>query len=770
MMNSEWGREQGGDYSPSAIYCSPPAAFVFGLAVDGEVGVGVEARLVQFRHLGGVGLRQLAALNALRDDAAEPLVELAALVARAVERLADGRALNDLLNQVAVLVDVDVRLVRRAEEVVVVAHHFLVGADQHEGDVVGLVLDERVQLQHLLHVVEVDELVHDAVRVARDVAERGVLRRRLVQAVDRDDGEELVERPVVGHRAEDGEVRQVLGAQQAPQLGELFGDVLGHLRVLVGTLAHVPEQDFALGAVFQRDKPEVEEREQLVPVFERVVVVLAVVLDRDRLAQVGQLDDDLRVVVVHLDGRDVLDDRLYLREDVGDEDGVVGRKIPARLLDDGRVRDVLVVADLHDGVDDVVGELLRRVVGRRVEGRLRAVVVNGHPAADVEEVNGHLHLDDLGVDARGLLHRVLDALDVCELRADVEVQELEHVDAPRLLHAADGLQNLGRREPELRRLAARLLPPPRALRVELDAEAEHRQVAALEAVGHREHVVELVQLLDDDDDALAAARAEEGELDELLVLEAVQDEEALARLLHRERAVELGLRPGLEPEVVARALAEVLLDDRPVLVDLHRVDAHVRALVLVLADGVAEGALEFSDLPRDELREAQEHGRLDTAAAQVVDDLAHVGGAVLVGFRRVDDEVAFAIDAEVTGPPVLYAVGLKRLFDGRGQLLGLLPPCGFAHLDKVSGGQPPRGLSCGLKQLDWTCLMAQFNRKGGGRSKTIFFGPDTYASELNGARERFILRAGSRLRRAPKRRAEQALDGGRGGAAIMPAF
>ncbi len=79
-------------------------------------------------------------------------------------------------------------------------------------------------------------------------------------------------------------------------------------------------------------------------------------------------------------------------------------------------------------------------------------------------------------------------------------------------------------------------------------------------------------------------------------------------------------------EVVARALAQVLLDDGPLLVDLHRVDAHVRALVLELAYGVAEGALELPDLRRDELREAQEYRRLYAAAREVVDDLFNVGG------------------------------------------------------------------------------------------------------------------------------------------------
>src|ERR1043166_7884622 len=103
-------------------FSSPPASVLF-RAVDGEIGVGVDARFVELDHLGALGLREVAALDALRDQAAEALVELSALVARAVERLADGRALDDLLDQVAVLVYVDVRLVGRAEEVMVVAHH-----------------------------------------------------------------------------------------------------------------------------------------------------------------------------------------------------------------------------------------------------------------------------------------------------------------------------------------------------------------------------------------------------------------------------------------------------------------------------------------------------------------------------------------------------------------------------------------------------------------------------------------------------------------------
>src|SRR5437763_8133192 len=144
-------------YSSLITHHFPPlssTASVLFRAVDGEIAVGVDARLVELDHAGALGLGQIAALDALRDEAAEALVQLPALVARAVERLADGRALDDLLDQVAVLVNVYVGLVRSAEGVVVVAHRLLVRADEHEGDVVRLALDQRVKLQNLLHVVQ----------------------------------------------------------------------------------------------------------------------------------------------------------------------------------------------------------------------------------------------------------------------------------------------------------------------------------------------------------------------------------------------------------------------------------------------------------------------------------------------------------------------------------------------------------------------------------------------------------------------------------------
>jgi hypothetical protein len=60
--------------------------------------------------------------------------------------------------------------------------------------------------------------------------------------------------------------------------------------------------------------------------------------------------------------------------------------------------------------------------------------------------------------------------------------------------------------------------------------------------------------------------------------------QAIARLFEGEGGVEFGFRTGFEAEVIAGSFAQVFFDDRALLVYLHGVNTHVRALVLKLAD------------------------------------------------------------------------------------------------------------------------------------------------------------------------------------------
>jgi hypothetical protein len=161
--------------------------------------------------------------------------------------------------------------VRLSEEVVEVAEDVLVGPDEAEREVVGLRALEGVEREELLDVAQVDELLDLAVRVAGDVGERRDLARLLAQPVDREDREELVDRPRIGDRLEDREIDDVLVGELALEVLELLRDLLQALEVATNPVAGVPEEDLPLRAVLQRDVAEVEEGEELLLVLERVV-------------------------------------------------------------------------------------------------------------------------------------------------------------------------------------------------------------------------------------------------------------------------------------------------------------------------------------------------------------------------------------------------------------------------------------------------------------------------------------------------------------------
>ena len=70
-------------------------------------------------------------------------------------------------------------------------------------------------------------------------------------------------------------LQDVLVGEHRLHVLELLGDLLERLQVLVDALADLPEEDLALGPVLEREVAEVEEREELLLVLERVVVALA---------------------------------------------------------------------------------------------------------------------------------------------------------------------------------------------------------------------------------------------------------------------------------------------------------------------------------------------------------------------------------------------------------------------------------------------------------------------------------------------------------------
>jgi hypothetical protein len=272
----------------------------------------------------------------------------------------------------------------------------------------------------------------------------------------------------------------------------------------------------------------------------------------------------------------------------------------------------------------------------------------------------------LRVDAARFLDRLLHLPDVRDLRADVEVEHDERVEHLAVLEDLDGLEHLGRREAELRGLAARLRPLARAARVELAPHADEGLDAAL--LRDVEDLLELGDLLEDQDDRLAHPDAVQGEADERVVLVAVRRDEAVRAEVLRERGDELRLAAGLEPVAVLAAGLDDLADDDLLLVDLDREDAAEDAVVVVFLDRVEEGLVQLLHGLVEDLREADHDGRRDAAQGDVVDDALEVDEAVVL-LRRVDEEVAVVGDGEEALSPVLDAVellGVGEPFRGAG--------------------------------------------------------------------------------------------------------
>ena len=179
----------------------------------------------------------------------------------------------------------------------------------------------------------------------------------------------------------------------------------------------------------------------------------------------------------------------------------------------------------------------------------------------------------LDEDAARLAQRVLDRADVGDLRADVEVEQLQAVEHADRAQPLDRGHDLGGGEAELGAVARRLHPLAGALGGEPRAHADHGP--QVELGGGGQDRVELAHAVHGDHDPAPELLREERRLDEGAVLVAVAEDERLGVLLERERHQQLGLRARLDPEVVGTAVLDQLLDDVALLVDLDRVDAAV---------------------------------------------------------------------------------------------------------------------------------------------------------------------------------------------------
>jgi hypothetical protein len=333
-----------------------------------------------------------------------------------------------------------------------------------------------------------------------------------------------------------------------------------------------------------------------------------------------------------------------------DGDGMVREhRAPALGHEDRRI-DALLVADRLHAVDDVAAIPLERVVEAPVGAAARSVVVDGEAAAEVERRERRRALLQVAVEARRLLHGFLRRADVAHLRSDVEVDAGDRVHQVLLLQEHERLEQLGRRQPELRVRPAGVLPLADAFGVQARAEPDERLDADL--ARDRHHLADLVDRLRDQQDPRPRPERAQRELDVVAVLEAVADDVRLGVQRHRERERELALAADLEAVAVLAAFLDERLDDDALLVHLDREDSLVVLRVVELLDRGRERVVEAADPVLQDLREPDQERRAEPAAAELLDDVLEPEICRVV-LGRTHADAARVVDREVPLAPLV---------------------------------------------------------------------------------------------------------------------
>jgi hypothetical protein len=184
---------------------------------------------------------------------------------------------------------------------------------------------------------------------------------------------------------------------------------------------------------------------------------------------------------------------------------------------------VFVLANRLDGIEYVVGEFLNRVIDRSFGVGFRTVIIDSHPAADIEKLDRVIERPDFGIDSRGFFHRVLHAFDVGNLRTDVKMQQIEPVVHSSLFEHAETIQDFRSRQTELGRLPSRGRPLAHPSRIQFRPQSDQWADSGLLRSAN-EHL-QFVQFFDHHHHTLSEAGSHQSQIDKRFILEPVTDQQ-----------------------------------------------------------------------------------------------------------------------------------------------------------------------------------------------------------------------------------------------------
>lgn len=274
----------------------------------------------------------------------------------------------------------------------------------------------------------------------------------------------------------------------------------------------------------------------------------------------------------------------------------------AGLGDHRRVRQAVFVTGIADTPNHVVGVFVQAVVHRAVGLRAGAFVVDAQAAAHVEALNVDAQLVQFNVKARRFAHAGGDIANVGQLRAQVEMQQLQAVETARFAQGFHQLQHLHRRQTELGFFAAARLPFAGALRRQARTHAQARH--HVQPLSLFQHQVDLGHLLDHQVHLVPQFFSDQRQANIFTIFIAVTDDHRAGHAGMRQHRHQLGLGAGFQPQRFAGVHQR--LNHAAMLVHLDRIHQEIAALVTERLTRAFERGVDRTQAMLKDLREAEQ--------------------------------------------------------------------------------------------------------------------------------------------------------------------
>ncbi len=259
-------------------------------------------------------------------------------------------------------------------------------------------------------------------------------------------------------------------------------------------------------------------------------------------------------------------------DDIEDEQTVIGGYGAAALRNDVGMRDLALVANALDVIDDVASVFFESIVDARFEISLRAVVVYAQAAAYIKEGKAGAHFAEVDINAGGFDDGGFDLADIGDLAAEMEVEQLEGIFHAAFFEILNGFEGFADGKAEFGAVAAGGFPAAGATTGEFDANTDGGFDA--DAFGVFDDEFELGVFFDNGCDLAADFFGQHDHFNVFVVFEAVADDRRFV-IGNGENGEEFGLGARFQTKLVSAAIAKDFLDNLALLIDFDGINATV---------------------------------------------------------------------------------------------------------------------------------------------------------------------------------------------------